>query len=67
MRTLRLQGILVGAAACLFLTASAGARSADLSAAVGIDNFARVNATYFRGSSPKVTTMPLWRRLASRR
>ncbi len=52
MRTLRLQGILVAPAAYLFLTAAAGAQTADLSAAVDIDNFARVNATYFRGAQP---------------
>jgi uncharacterized protein (TIGR01244 family) len=49
MRTSRRQGILVAAAACLLLTASARGHEA----AVDIDNFARVNDTYFRGSQPK--------------
>ena len=49
MRTLRLQGILVAVAACLLLTAAAGAQMP----AVDIDNFGRVNAAYFRGSQPK--------------
>lgn len=53
MHTLRLPGILVASAACLLLTAAAGAQTADLSAAVDIDNFGRVNATYFRGAQPE--------------
>ena len=53
MRTLRLQGFLVVSAASLLLTATPGAQTADLTTAVDIDNFARVNATYFRGAQPE--------------
>jgi uncharacterized protein (TIGR01244 family) len=52
MRTLRLHGILVASAACLLLTVPAGAQTAAPPAGVDIDNFARVNASYFRGSQP---------------
>jgi protein tyrosine/serine phosphatase len=53
MRTHGLQGILGAAAACLLVTATARAQTADLPVALAIDNFARVNATYFRGSQPE--------------
>ena len=52
MRTLRLHGILVASAACLLLAVPAGTQTAAPPAGVDIDNFARVNASYFRGSQP---------------
>jgi len=52
MLTLRLQRSLGTAVACLLLTAAARAQTSDLRPAVGIDNFARVNAGYFRGAQP---------------
>jgi len=48
----RLQKILGTAAACLLLATATPTEAAAPQAAIGIDNFARVNATYFRGSQP---------------
>jgi protein tyrosine/serine phosphatase len=53
MHTHRLQRILGAAGACLILTAAAPIQAENLAAAVHIDNFARVNATYFRGAQPE--------------
>jgi protein tyrosine/serine phosphatase len=53
MHTHRLQRIVGTAGAWLLLTAAAPIQADDLAAAVHIDNFARVNATYFRGAQPE--------------
>jgi protein tyrosine/serine phosphatase len=52
MHTHHLQRFLGAAGACLLLTAAAPTQAQNLPAAVQIDNFARVNATYFRGAQP---------------
>jgi protein tyrosine/serine phosphatase len=53
MLTLRLPGTLIAIAACLSLDGSADAQTAAPSAALRIDNFARVSAAYFRGAQPE--------------
>lgn len=53
MPTLRLPGTFIAIAACLSFGGAAGAQTAAPSATLRIDNFARVNATYFRGAQPE--------------
>jgi uncharacterized protein (TIGR01244 family) len=52
MHTRRLSGTLVASAAWLLLSGAAGAQTTP-TADVRIDNFARVNAAYYRGAQPE--------------